>query len=76
MGFIGLIRLLALAFAAWLLWRFAQRKRIGNDSTEDKSLQQSMVQCKQCETHVPKADAIRHKDNWYCCTEHQREDND
>lgn len=76
MGFIGLIRLLALVFAGWLLWRFAQRKRIQNDKTSDKSLNQPMVACKHCGVHVPKADAVQYKEHWYCSTEHQQLDQD
>jgi uncharacterized protein len=78
MGFIALIRLLALALAAWLIWRFIlqRRKPLPKSKTADEVLETKMVKCAVCDTHIPRADALSANERWYCSEEHRDQDLD
>ncbi|MFK7731807.1 MAG: PP0621 family protein [Pseudomonadales bacterium] len=70
MGFIGLLRLLAVLFCIWLIWRFVKKKTAGSGQATAQS-SGSMVACQVCGTHVPEDNAIRSDDAWYCSAEHR-----
>lgn len=71
MGFIGLLRLLAILFCIWLVWRFVRKKASGTGQATAQSGSNSMVACKICGTHVPEDNALNQNDYWYCCEEHR-----
>lgn len=75
MGFIGLLRLLAVLFCIWLLWRFVQKKTGGKQSTT-QSNSASMVVCEVCGTHVPEDNAINENGRWYCSAAHRDQSQD
>lgn len=74
MGFIGLLRLLAVLFCIWLIWRFVRKKTLGAGQSTTQSSGGSMVACDICGTHVPKENAIAENDRWYCSAEHRDQD--
>ena len=76
MGFIGLIRLLALGLVIWMIWRFVRRKSnaIGRSNAQLSGSQ--MVACAVCGTHVPEQDAIEQSGKWFCCIEHKEQHSD
>lgn len=74
MGFIGLIRVLIVVLALWLVYRFIfhrKPKQLQHDAktTNDPA----MVKCEQCEIHLPQDDAITSDGLWFCSAEHQLE---
>ncbi len=71
MGFIGLLRLLAVLFCIWMLWRFVRKKTAGSHQSTGRPNNGSMVACEVCGTHVPEDKAISANDRWYCSTEHR-----
>jgi len=68
MGFIGLIRLIALAAAVWLVWRYVARRNTAR--TVEPRIDQKVVACAICGTHVPEADALSDNGESYCSSEH------
>lgn len=70
MGFIGLLRLLAVLLCIWLVWRFVRKKTTGRQSTT-QSNSGSMVACEVCGTHVPQNSAINENGRWYCSDTHR-----
>ncbi len=75
MGFIGLVRVLVFILALWLIYRFIfyrKPKQLPHDAS--KSNDPAMVQCLQCETHLPRDDAIADgAGRWFCSVDHQLE---
>lgn len=75
MGFIGLVRVLVFILALWLIYRFVlQRKpkRLQHDAS--KANNPAMVKCEQCETHLPREDAIADEaGRWFCSADHRLE---
>lgn len=70
MGFIGLIRLIALALAVWLVWRFVSRRNVKSADSTHNTLDQKVVQCVVCGTHVPESEALSRDGDSFCCQEH------
>ena len=70
MGFIGLIRLIALLLAVWLVWRFVMRRNAKSNSDSEKRIDQKVVQCAVCGTHVPESEALSKNGASYCSREH------
>ncbi|MFK8021190.1 MAG: PP0621 family protein [Pseudomonadales bacterium] len=68
MGFIGLIRLIALAAAVWLVWRYVARRKATR--TAEPRIDQKVVACAICGTHVPETDALSDNGQSYCCSKH------
>ena len=75
MGFIGLVRVLILILALWLVYRFIfhrKPKQLQHDAS--KSGDPAMVKCAQCETHLPRDDATAGEDGlWFCSPDHRLE---
>jgi len=69
MGFIGLIRLIAIATAVWLIWRYIARRN-AMKGTQEPRIDQKVVACAICGTHVPELDAFNKNGESYCCREH------
>lgn len=40
------------------------------DSSQNKSENEMMVACQYCDVRLPKAQAIKHKEHWFCNQEH------
>lgn len=74
MGFIGLLRLLAVLFCIWLVWRFVQKKAAGSGQSSAQPGSGSMVACEACGTHVPEDSAISENGHRYCCAECRDQD--
>ncbi len=71
MGFIGLLRLLAVLLCIWLIWRYVRRKTSGPTPSTTQQRSSTMVACDVCGTHVPEDNAIKENDRWFCCDEHR-----
>lgn len=75
MGFIALIRLLALALAGWLVWRFILKRRNARPISPNKDTQETtMVKCAVCDTHLPRGEALADQGRWYCSEAHRDQD--
>ncbi len=72
MGFIVLIRLVAVALGIWLLLRFVRNKNLPKKQNTDSLENAKMVRCHYCDTHVPSSEAIQDGDHWYCSIEHAK----
>ena len=66
-----LIIFLGLAWAVYALVRRARRPRSAPHRQAGKSTSVDMVRCDRCGTHLPKPEALRKDDQWYCCPEHR-----
>ncbi len=70
----GLIRLLIIAMVAWLAWCLFtnyQKKIRKSNAEKPRSLAKvKMVQCAQCQVHVPKTDATQAEGRWFCGKQH------
>jgi len=66
-----LIYLLGIGLVVWILIRLAKGSRI-----EEKPAKQvgDMVGCAHCGTFVPRHEAIREEDRYYCCSQHRDQD--
>lgn len=66
-----LIYLLGIALVVWILIRLAK-----GSGTKKKPVQQmdDMVRCAHCGTFVPRNEATRHNDRYYCSTAHRDQD--
>ncbi len=75
MGFIGLVRILILILALWLIYRFIfhrKPKQLQHDAS--KTNDPTMVKCQQCEMHLPREDAIADATGrWFCSADHRLE---
>ena len=63
------VALAVIVMVAKRLWLQPRR----HDRQQGK-LSGRMVQCKHCGVYLPEQEAHRSGDNWYCSTEHSRED--
>ena len=65
-----LVRLLMLLLIGWIGWRILrlltrQAPRLQDPVVED------MVPCALCAVHLPRHDAIRHGEQWFCSEAHR-----
>jgi len=69
-----MVRLILIACLVWLLLVFIQKLRqarqSGQDQQERAIVKKQMVQCVYCSVYVPKDDALRKNDEYFCCTSH------
>jgi uncharacterized protein len=73
----GLIRLLLLAFLAWLIWWLLRPLLRGESKPMKQNKSQSvenMVRCAHCGLNLPVQEAIREGERYYCSEEHRRLD--
>ena len=71
----GLIRFVLIACVICLLFVIMQKLRqLGQDRRKHHQKQsvskKQMVQCVNCSIYLPKDDALRKGDNYYCCADH------
>lgn len=66
-----LLYLLGIALVVWILLRLAKGPRI--ESKPGKKVG-DMVRCAHCGTYVPRNDALREGDKYYCSSNHRDED--
>ena len=66
-----LIYLLGIALVVWILWRLAKRPRVENKPGKRVG---DMVRCTHCGTYVPRNEALRKGDDYYCCSQHRDEE--
>ncbi len=69
-----MVRLILIACLVWLLLVFIQKLRqarqSGQDQQERAVVKKQMVQCVYCSVYVPKDDALRKNDEYFCCISH------
>jgi uncharacterized protein len=70
----GLIRIILIAGIVWLLLVFIQKLRQARQSGQDQDeitvAKKQMVQCAYCSVYVPKDNALRNNDDYFCCSNH------
>ncbi|MET1081097.1 MAG: PP0621 family protein [Pseudomonas sp.] len=65
MGLSRLLFWLAITLAALWLWR-----RLSRRTAPTQQIAAPMVRCVHCGVHVPREQALRQQDHWYCCQTH------
>ena len=66
-----LIYLLGIGLVVWILIRLAKGSRIEEKPAKKVS---DMVGCAHCGTFVPRNEATREEDRYYCCSQHRDAD--
>ncbi|MGV3591007.1 MAG: PP0621 family protein [Gammaproteobacteria bacterium] len=77
MGLIRFIFLLLILGVAWFVVKNYLRKQALNEQQGRSRSQQSqipgkIVQCRQCNVHLPETEALREGDEWFCTQEHRQ----
>lgn len=67
-----LIITIALVWLVLQIWRSRQHRSTGNHRPEQGV--NDMVRCKVCQLHIPRAEALRDGDDFYCCQAHLEQD--
>jgi uncharacterized protein len=49
-------------------WRLEQEELLEGDPNQEGG---QMVRCTWCQVHLPEADALRDKGEWFCCSAHR-----
>jgi len=65
-----LLLLILVIVAAWWLAKGFRRKDAARDASEPAPEQ--MVTCGHCGLYLPRSEAIREGDRFFCCAEHRR----
>jgi uncharacterized protein len=65
-----LLLLILVVLAAWWLVRGFRRKDAAKDAPE--AAPEQMVSCNHCGLHLPRGEAIREEEKFFCCDEHRR----
>lgn len=68
MGISRLVILILLGLAAWWVWK--KVKVLSAAANERLDQTTAMVRCRHCQLHLPQPEAVRHREDWYCSTEH------
>jgi uncharacterized protein len=66
-----LLFLVGIALVVWILLRMARPARLSHRPARKLG---GMVSCKRCATFVPREEAIRDGNDYYCSTRHRDED--
>lgn len=61
-----------LALAIYLVWRLMHKKQLPRGDAESKALRLPMVSCATCGLHVPRDEALKQEERYFCCEEHRR----
>ncbi|MDX1250883.1 MAG: hypothetical protein IDH49_01245 [Gammaproteobacteria bacterium] len=72
----NLLRFILLVVVVWLVFRLVKRflNRPSKDSSRISSKQPGdMVRCEQCGLHIPKIEAMRDGEHYYCSRQHLEE---
>ena len=80
----GIIRLLLLIAAVWLVWRLFRQAFLQSPADQPgrapgTSGTTRMIRCERCGVHVPESEAFMARGHYFCSHEHQAawlEDND
>ncbi len=73
----NLLRLIAIALVIWLLIRLIQRYRAKNRLTKSCSTKGNlgvMVECAHCKLHIPRQEAVKRDQKFYCSRQHAAKD--
>jgi len=69
-----MLRFILIACLVWLLLAFIQKLRRaewhGQGQRQQAVTKKMMVQCAYCRVYVPKDDALRNNNNYFCCSNH------
>lgn len=60
-----------LALAIYVGWRLFQAKQLARKRDDANAPRLPMVSCATCGLHVPRNEALRQDDRFYCCEEHR-----
>jgi uncharacterized protein len=60
-----------LALAIYVGWRLFQAKQLARKRGDANAPRLPMVSCATCGLHVPRNEALRQDDRFYCCEEHR-----
>jgi len=66
-----LIYLIGIGLVIWILVRLAKSPRV---EQKDAGKVDDMVRCARCGTFVPRNEAVKEGDRYYCCSRHRDED--
>lgn len=68
----NLLRIILLALLVWLVFRLVKRfrNRPSKDSSRIPPSPSDMVRCEQCGLHIPKIEAVRDNDHYFCSKQH------
>lgn len=70
-----LLRILLIVVAVWLIVTIIKRLYFSSNNKLHKKPPtpkvEQMVRCHKCSLHLPKSEAIKHNDRYYCCEEHR-----
>ncbi len=68
----NLLRVILLAVAIWLIFRIVKRylNRPSKTSSRIPPEPGDMVRCEQCGLHIPKIEAVRDNDHYFCSKQH------
>lgn len=74
----NLLRFILLVLAIWLIFRWVKRyvNRPSKTSSRIPPEPSDMVRCEQCGLHIPKIEAVRDGDRYYCSRQHLEESKD
>ena len=72
----NLFRLIALSLLVWIVWfmirNYLARQRKAGIARPPKAIAGRIVKCRECEVHLPEADALREGEDWFCSQAHRR----
>ena len=70
---IGMVRIVLIVCLICLLFVIIQKLRQSWQVRQKQSVtRKQMVQCVGCSIYLPKDDALRKGDNYFCCTDHMK----
>lgn len=73
----GIIRLLLILAAIWLVWRLVRGALLpgrspAHSDAPQKDAAARMLRCEQCDVHVPETEAFTARGHHFCSQEHQQ----
>lgn len=68
-----LIRIILFCLIALLVYAVIRAFTRGNRKPPEEIEHEAIVPCEVCRTHVPRHEAIRSGDHWFCGEEHRRD---
>jgi len=71
LGIRTLLYILGIALIVWILLRRSKERTVAKKPGTKVS---DMVRCAGCGTYVPRGEAIRDGDTYYCCNAHRNQD--
>lgn len=74
MGLFRLLTFILVVFIAWRMIKNYQAKLARSKQNRERAeipVQEKMVKCAYCSTHIPEHEAIADGDQWFCSQEHK-----